>query len=82
MNILSNFFFLANEVTIKPVKKKLTCVEGKKKCNPRCTVTKTAGVSYTKYLTFKNSKKLTNPVILIKASLGDKKVMFSISLSK
>ena len=45
MNIL---LFSANEVTIKPVKKKLTCVEGKKKCNPRCTVTKTAGVSYTK----------------------------------
>jgi len=33
----------ANEVTITPVKNKMTCTEGKKKCNPKCSVTKTAG---------------------------------------
>jgi len=33
----------ANEVTVTPLKKKITCTEGKKKCNPKCSVTMTAG---------------------------------------
>jgi len=36
----------ANEVTVTPVKTKITCTEGKKKCNPKCTVEKAAGVSF------------------------------------